>query len=70
MHLTAYALKSIIVLAMSWTVEISDEFEAEFEDLHEDVRQNSSLSPASCNSLGHSWGGLGLIRSMVLATPI
>ena len=37
MHLTAYALWCIIY-GVTWTVEIGDEFEPEFDDLHEDVR--------------------------------
>jgi len=37
MHLTAYALYCII-RAVSWLVEMADEFEPEFNNLHLEVR--------------------------------
>ncbi len=53
MHLTAYAIKGIL-LDVIWTVEIGDEFETEFNDLHEDVQMEILASPVFCNNSGRS----------------
>ena len=45
---------------MSWVVEIGDEFEPEFDELHEDVRTEILTLTRLLQQFGPQWGGLGL----------
>ncbi len=47
---------------MKWAVEMADEFEPEFQALHEDVRTEILALAIVLESLGRSWVGLVLIR--------
>ena len=47
---------------MSWVVEIGDEFEPEFDALHEDVRTEILALSRLLQKLGPQLGGLALTR--------
>jgi hypothetical protein len=47
---------------VSWVVEIGDEFEPEFDELHKDVRTDLLALTACCSNLGRNWDGPALTR--------
>jgi len=47
---------------VSWVVEIGDEFEPEFDDLHEDVRMEILALTRLLQQFGPQWGRLALTR--------
>jgi hypothetical protein len=55
------------IIAVKWAVEMADEFEPEFDALHEGV-QRFSLCRWFWRSLGRSWAGPALTRSTAPAT--
>jgi hypothetical protein len=44
-------------MQVHWTVEIGDEFELEFNDLHEDVRSEILALSRLLQQFGPNWGG-------------
>ena len=52
-----------------WTVEIGDEFEPEFNELHEDVRTEVLALSRVLHSSGRNWEGPAWTRSMAPAMP-
>ena len=61
MELTSYGLY-VILLRVSWVVEIGDEFEPEFDALQEDVRTEILALTAFSSNSGRNWGGPASIR--------
>ena len=55
---------------VSWTVEIGDEFEPEFNELHEDVRTELLALSRLLQQFGPQLGRPGSTRSTAPATPI
>ncbi len=49
-------------MRMGWVVQIGDEFESEFDDLHEDVRTEILALSRLLHNSGRNWGGLASIR--------
>jgi hypothetical protein len=53
---------------VSWAVEIGDEFELEFDGLHEDVQTETWHYRDFCKRSARNWGGPELTRSRALVT--
>jgi hypothetical protein len=47
---------------LSWAVEIGDEFEPEFDALHEDVQNEILALSLVLQQFGPNWGGRAWIR--------